>query len=123
MVKLHAARIIDLHATMMEIIVAEARETRVYLQYVHHKEGRMPSEQYFRIPVFKCQNIMAGEKNVCTPSYSSHIIDAKRVMHDAFVQHGTAMLDLCIIACMVGLVAKNKAGLCVPSKLTKLAIH
>ena len=60
MVELHAARIIDLHATMMEIIVAEARETRVYLQYVHHKEGRMPSEQYFRIPVLKCQNIMAG---------------------------------------------------------------
>ena len=60
------------------------------------KEGRMPSQQSFRIPVLKCQNIRAGEKSICTPSYSSCIIDAKRVMHDAFVQHGTAMLDLCM---------------------------
>ena len=33
MVELHAARIIDLHATMMEIIAAEARETRISLHY------------------------------------------------------------------------------------------
>ena len=38
MVELHAARIIDLHATMMEIIAAEARETRINLQY--GREGR-----------------------------------------------------------------------------------
>ena len=38
MVELHTARIIDLHATMMEIITAEARETRINLQY--GREGR-----------------------------------------------------------------------------------